>query len=243
MFSNLVPGFIYTDVSSDITENDLDVVADTWEMDGREVYRGTRDPRYTHASVFWLYDDKLERIGCAEHSLHDHADMRVLWFRDSEFGTLFQEEWTMDDDLWSKLPRHVFERCLNEGWTTPEKFLEHCLDGNVRIFTPSMCMKRPIVYTCSKCGRKSLKDRDTCETVATMLDIPDKEKVFFIDTDFVVHIPPKNSIVWSMLQQHDGGSSVREQEQELEQEPPSQEQKSPLAQPPPHDNPQSSAAE
>ncbi len=212
MFSQLTPGFMYTDISSDITENDLDVVADTWDMDGREVYRGTRDPRYTHADVFWLYDDTLERVGCAEHSIEDHADMRVLWFRDSEFGTLLQEDWTVGDDLWSKLPRHVFDRFLNEGWTTAESFLEHCLYSSTRIVTPSMLMKLPMVYTCSKCGRKSLKDKDTCETTETPLDFPSKEKVFFVDSDLIVHIPPSSSSVWSYLgftqpQPPDGGSS------------------------------------
>ena len=241
MFSRLKPGFVYTDISSDITENDLDVVADTWDIEGREVYRGTRDPRYTHASVFWLYDDNLERVGCVEHSLKDHADMRVLWFRDSEFGTLLQEDWTVDDDLWSKLPRHVFDRFLNEGWTTPETFLEHCLQGPVRIVTPAMLVKLPTVYTCSKCGRKSLKNRETCETTESPLDFPDKEKVFFIDFDFVVHIPPSDSIVWSRLQLRDGGSSESVLEQEAVQSvsPPSSEPRSPPAQPHPPQSPES----
>ncbi len=238
MFSRLKPEFVYKDISSDITENDLDVVADTWDMEGREVYRGTRDPRYTHANVHWLYDDNLERVGCAEHSLEDHADMQVLWFRDSEFGTLLQEDWTVDDDLWSKLPRHVFDRFLNEGWTTPATFLEHCLQGPVRIVTPSMVISPSMVYTCSKCGKKSLMNSDTCENTVSPLDFPDKEKVFFIDFDFVVHTPPSDSIVWSRLLPHDGGSSA---EQEPVQEPvqlvspPSSEPRSPPAQPhPPH---------
>jgi len=245
MFSRLTPGFVYNDISSDITENDLDVVADTWDMDGREVYRGTRDPRYTHANVHWLYDDNLERVGCVEHSLKDHADMRVLWFRDSEFGTLLQEDWTVGDDLWSKLPRHVFDRFLNEGWTTPALFLEHCLQGPMRIVTPAMLVTLPTVYTCSKCGSKSLKNKETCETTASPLDFPDKGKIFFIDFDFVVHTPPSDSFVWSRLLPHDGGSS-QEQEQvsgvPLES-PPSSEPRSPLAQPhlPPSESAQQSS--
>lgn len=233
MFSRVNPTFVYTDISSDITENDLDVVADTWDIDGREVYRGTRDPTYTHASVFWLYDENLERVGCVEHSLIDHADMHPLWFRESEFGTLLQEDWTLDNDLWSKLPRHVFDRFLNEGWTTPESFLEHCLGGPLRVLTPDMIIKQPVVYTCTKCGRRSLKNRDTCDTVSAPLDIPEKEKVFFLDTDFIIHTPPADSSVWLMLQRHDDGSSVREQESQVEQlVSPSLEQISPLAQPP-----------
>ena len=231
MFSRINKEFVYNDISSDITENDLDVVADTWDVEGREVYRGTRDPRYTHASVFWLYDDNLERVGCVEHSLQDHADMQVLWFRDSEFGSLLQEDWVVGDDLWSKLPRHVFDRFLNEGWTTPMSFLEHCLQGPLRIVTQSMLVNLPIIYTCSKCGRRSLKNKDTCETTASILDFPDKEKVFFLDTDFVVHTPPSDSTVWSRLQPRHVGGSLQ---QVLEQEPLESLQReliSPLAQP------------
>ena len=241
MFSRLTPGFLYNDISSDITENDLDVVADTWDMDGREVYRGTRDPRYTHADVFWLYDDTLERVGCVEHAIKDYADMRILWFRDSEFGTLLQEDWTIDDDLWSKLPRHVFDRFLNDGWTTPLGFLEHCLHGPMRIVTPNMLLKQSIVYTCSKCGHKSLKQKEGCDMQPSYLDFPDRSKTFFIDSDFVVHVPPTDSTVWSMLQPHDDGSSLQlqEQAQEVQLESPSSELKFPLAQPQsrPHDTP------
>jgi hypothetical protein len=242
MFSRLKPGFVYSDISSDITENDLDVVADTWDMDGREVYRGTRDPRYTHATVHWLYDDNLERVGCVEHDLQDHAKMQVLWFRDSEFGTLLQEDWTVGDDLWSKLPRHVFDRFLNEGWTTPASFLENCLQGPLRIVTPSMLVTLPNVYTCSKCGKRSLKDKDTCETTMSVLDFPDKEKVFFIDFDFIVHTPPSDSFVWSRLLQrpHAGGSSgqVQVQEEQLAY-PPQTAPRSPpaLPHPPPSADP------
>jgi hypothetical protein len=239
MFSRLKPGFVYSDISSDITENDLDVVADTWDIEGREVYRGTRDPRYTHASVFWLYDDKLERVGCVEHSLDDHADMRVLWFRDSEFGTLLQEDWTVDDDLWSKLPRHVFDRFLNEEWTKPAKFLEHCLQGPMRIVTQRMLVHRlPTMFTCSTCGHKSLRKKEGCSMTPSVLDFPDRSKTYFIDSDFVVHIPPSDSVVWSRLQPHDDGSSERAQEQERAvqlESPPSSEPKSPPAQShPPH---------
>lgn len=210
MFSRLRPGFLYTDVSSDITEADLDVVADTWDVDGREVYRGVRDPRYDHASVFWLYDDTLERVGCMEHSLDDHADMRVLWLRDSEFGTLLQEDgWTEDGDLWSKLPRPVFERFLNEQWTTPASFLEHCLQGPVRIVTPSMVVVRPTFYHCATCGRKSLRPLPGCPAEQMYLDFPDKAKTFFVDFDFVVHVPPPSSSIWSYLTppRHDDDSS------------------------------------
>lgn len=230
MLSRLKPGFLYTDIAPDIAENDFDVVADTWEMDGREVYRGTRDMRYDHANVFWLYDDALERVGCVEHNLADHADFTILWFRDSEFGTLLQEDgWESGDDLWSKIPRRVFDRFVNEGWTTPQPFLEHCLDGPVRIVTPSMVLLRPVMYTCERCGKKSLRKDPKCEMVPGFLDFPDKAKTFFIDFDFVVHSPPSTSSVWSRLIPPPGDDSLPEQEPEQERKaPPSREPTPPL---------------
>ncbi len=115
MESQLVPGFIYRDISPDITEADIDVVSDLWTMDGRDVYRGTRDARYTHANVYWLYDEDLQRVGCSEHALDDPADVRLLWFHESPFGTLLQEDWTIDRELWSRLPTALFEGFINEG--------------------------------------------------------------------------------------------------------------------------------
>jgi hypothetical protein len=220
MLSRLKPGFLYTDIAPDIAENDFDVVADTWEMDGREVYRGTRDMRYDHANVFWLYDDALERVGCVEHNLADHADFTILWFQDSEFGTLVQEDgWNTGDDLWSKIPRRVFDRFVNEGWTTPETFLEHCLDGPVRIVTPSMVLLRPVMYTCERCGKKSLRKDPRCTMLPGFLDFPDKAKTFFIDFDFVVHTPPSISSVWSRLIPPPDDDSSQEPVQEPVQEP------------------------
>ena len=208
MQSLIKKGFIYSDVGTGVTENDLDTVADTWEIDQREVYRGTRDPRYTHANVHWLYDDNLERVGCVEHSIQDHADFRVLWFRDTEFGTLFQEEWESRGDIWSMLPRNVFDRFINEEWTTPKTFLEQCLYGPTRILTPTTVLKRPSVYTCEKCGIRSLEKVGNCAMTEELLDFPDKLKILFVDDDFIVYSPPSDSRVWlTLLPQHGDGSS------------------------------------
>jgi hypothetical protein len=235
MLSRLKPGFLYTDITPDIAENDFDVEADTWDMDGREVYRGTRDMRYDHANVFWLYDDALERVGCVEHNLADHADFTILWFRDSEFGTLLQEDgWETGDDLWSKIPRRVFDRFVNEGWTTPEPFLEHCLEGPVRIVTPSMLLIRPVMYTCQRCGKKSLRKDPNCDMLPGYLDFPDKAKTFCIDFDFVVHIPPSTSSVWSRLTPPpDDGSSQEPEPEQPQTEPPNTEPTPPPAEPHP----------
>lgn len=233
MLSKLKPGFVYKDTGSGITENDLDVVADTWDMDGREVYRGTRDPRYTHASVHWLYDDNLERVGCVEHSLTDHAVFHILWFHDNDFATFFQEEgWEETNDLWSYLPRHVFDRFVNEQWSTPRKILEQCLNGPVRIVTVDMLAEMPRVHTCRECGRKSLEPKRGCVSTPSRLDFPQKEKVFFVDEDLVVFSCSSLSRVWSLLtppRQHDGGSS---QEREPELEPLESPQREPTPPPP-----------
>ena len=146
----------------------------------------------------------------------------ILWYYESDFGTLLQEEgWTCAYDVWSRLPRSVFDRFINESWTTNETFLEQCLRGPVRILTVDMMRGLPMVYTCSKCGRKCLKPVEGCEMTATQMDLPDKKKLFFLDADMVVHVPPRNSTVWARLgfkpeQVHDDGSL---QPQELVQEP------------------------
>lgn len=220
MESLLVPGFIYTDISPDITETDIDVVSDLWTMDEREVYRGTRDPRYTHANVYWLYDEDLQRVGCAEHALDNAGDMRLLWFHESPFATLLQEDgWTIEGDLWSRIPQAPFERFLNEGWTTVESILEQCLAGPLRIVTPAMLVTPPTVYTCATCGRKSLRPVPRCAMIAAPMDVPQLEKVLYVDEELLLHRPPQGSIAVTRLQRPgDGGS------QPPSQEPPVQEQ-------------------
>ena len=242
MFSILKPDFMYTDVSEDITENDIDVVSDLWTMDGRDVYRGSRDSRYIHANVYWLYDEGLKRVGCSEHNLKDHADFRLLWFRENEFETLLQEDsWKVRGDIWSLLPPQSFERFLNEGWTTPYSFLEQCLQGPMRIVTPQMVNKLPSIYVCNACGHKSLRPIAGCAVRETQLDFPDKQKILFVDDDLIVYLPCENSTIWSRLRlQHDDDSLTQpEQEQAQEQElvQAQEQQQEPQPAPPQHDAP------
>lgn len=228
MESDLVPGVFYEDTNRDITEHDLDIVSDLWTIDGREVYRGTRDPRYTHANVYWLYSEDLDRVGLSEHSLKDQADFRVLWFRETDFGTYLQEDgWERGEDIWSCLPRSVFDRCVNEGWTTPNAFLEQCLYGPTRIVTPSMMREFPKVYVCQICKRRSMSPKKGCQAIVVPLDFPTTEKVFFVDDDMIVYRPPPTSRVWDLLRPQQppspsGGSQAQEQGQEPqpEQRPP-----------------------
>ena len=236
MESLLVPGFIYRDISPDITETDIDIVSDVWTMDGRDVYRGARDPRYTHANVYWLYDEDLQRVGCSEHALDNPGDMRLLWIQESPFGTFFQEEWTVGGDLWSRIPTKPFERFINEGWTTAESFLEQCLYGPTRLLTLDMILTRPKMYVCSHCGKKSLRRSPYCMMRETELDLPALEKVLFVDEDMVLHVPPPDSVVFTRLQRP-GDDGSRPSQPPVPQEPreqaPVQEQPLPVQTPPP----------
>ena len=198
MFSTIDRSVVYP-IGTDITEHDINIVSDLWTMEGRQVYRGARDPTYTHANVYWLYDpDDLDRVGLSEHRLDNPADVALLWYKENPFGSLLQEEgWNSEDTLWAELPTHVYEQCLAEEWTTPEKFFERCLRGPVRVITPEMLIERPIAYSCKTCNRVSLSPFD-CGSAAP-LSFPSKEKLFFIDSRMVVHSPPATSSVWSLL--------------------------------------------
>lgn len=214
MNSILDPSFVYDDISKDVTEHDINVVSDVWSMDGRDVYRGSRDPRYTHANVYWLYDVDLNRVGLCEHSLTDHAVFHILWIYDCDFATYFQEEdWTMSDDIWSVLSKNAFEKFFHSGWTTPTQILEMCLKSDVRPVTLDMIRNPPNVYSCESCHCVSLKPICASNQVRP-LDFPKKEKVFFVDDDLVIYIPPPNSQVFKLLRLGDDDSLEQVQVQE-----------------------------
>jgi hypothetical protein len=226
MQSILDPAIVY-EVSRDICEHDVDVVSDLWTMDDRNVYRGSRDTQYSHANVYWLYDEDLTRVGLIEHSLKDHADFRMLWFHETPFATYLQEDnWTHDQSIWTVLSPSAVERFLAEDWTTPETLLEACLHGNTRILTLETILNPPTLHGCSGCNRKSLKTL-TCENMTAELTFPVKEKIVLIDDDLFVCVPPAGSRIWELLgfepkSLHplvDGGQSSLEQvSEELEQE-------------------------
>ena len=198
MFSTIDRSIVYP-IDTDITEHDINIVSDLWTMEGRQVYRGARDPNYTHANVYWLYDpDDLDRVGVSEHKLDDPVDVSLLWHRKTVFGTLLQEDdWTEGDTIWGELGTNAYEQFLAEGWTKPTSFLERCLRSSLRIVTPDMLMKPVSVHSCEKCKRVSLNPF-ACSTESP-LSFPSKEKVFFIDDRMVVYSAPKGSAVWSVL--------------------------------------------
>ena len=218
MQSILDPAIVY-EVSRDVCEHDVDVVSDLWTMDDRNVYRGSRDTQYSHANVYWLYDEDLTRVGLIEHSLKDHADFRMLWFHETPFATFLQEDnWTQDQTIWTVLSPPAVERFLAEDWTTPETLLEACLHGDTRIVTLKTILNPPTLHGCSGCNRKSLKKLD-CENMTAELTFPTKEKIVLIDDDLFVCVPPAGSRIWELLEfapksQHPlvyGGQSSLEQ--------------------------------
>ena len=224
---SILDSAIVYEVSRDVCEHDVDVVSDLWTMDDRNVYRGSRDTQYSHANVYWLYDEDLTRVGLIEHSLKDHADFRILWFYETPFATFLQEDnWTQDQTIWTVLSPSAVERFLAEDWTTPETLLEACLHGDTRIVTLEMILNPPTLHGCSGCNRKSLKKLD-CENMTGELTFPVKEKIVLIDDDLFVCVPPAGSRIWELLgfepkSLHplvDGGKSSLEQvSEELEQE-------------------------
>jgi hypothetical protein len=198
MFSTIDRSVVYP-IGTDITEHDINIVSDLWTMAGRQVYRGARDPAYTHANVYWLYEqDDLDRVGLTEHKLDNNADMALLWYKDNPFGTLLQEEdWQEEETFWGKIPDNVHEQCLAEGWITPLTILERCLRSNMRLVTVDMLKNMPTVHSCEKCKKVSLVPFECA--MSKGLDFPEKEKVFFIDERMICHTPPKGSTVWSLL--------------------------------------------
>jgi len=198
MFSTIDRSVVYP-VGTDITEHDINIVSDLWTMAGRQVYRGARDPTYTHANVYWLYEqDDLDRVGLTEHNLEDNAKMALLWYKENQFGTLLQEDgWEEGETFWGMIPDNVHEQCLAEGWITPTSILERCLRSNMRLVTVDTLKELPNVHSCEKCKKVSLTPFSCAKSAA--LDFPEKEKVFFIDDRMICHTPPKGSIVWSLL--------------------------------------------
>jgi hypothetical protein len=195
MFSILRPALVYTDISPDVCEHDEDIDAEEWSYEGRAVYRGALDVSYKshELDVFWLYDDNVNRVGLAEHDIHDHSIFRSLWFRDNAFGTLLQEDWETDKKtIWSLM--------------TPESYQDHCsltpaelaVKTEGRLVIPEFLTKgTPEVYTCTRCNKTSLLPTTCYDTVKKKLKLTSDS--LFIDESFIIYRPPVDSLVFKWL--------------------------------------------
>jgi hypothetical protein len=174
MQSSLNPSVVY-EFNQTVPPHDFDVESDAWVYDGKEVFRGTRDPSFQHADVYWLYDETIKRIGLAEHEIEDHSIFHVLWYYECPFATFFQEDgWhETGETVWSMFTSRAYEYCMEYGITSVEDLRKFCMRGSYRIITP-------------ECLTKQLQD------------YPDRSKILVADNDCVLYTPPENSKIWTI---------------------------------------------
>jgi len=188
MFSLLRKGLIYTNISSDIVEHDLDIDADQWSYDGKDVYRGSLDSEYMDdkLNVYWLYDDNSKRIGLAEHDVNEPEIFKALWFRENPYATLYQDDsWkSTERTLWSKLSNEAYQDCLENDFTN---VADVALNSGTLLITPELLINNPDVYSCEKCGKKSLMKSNICSTASvSSLDF-NQFSILFLDDNFVIY--------------------------------------------------------
>lgn len=218
MFSILRPSLLYTDISPDIAEHDEDHDASEWSYSDKSVFRGALDASYKNdgLDVYWLYDDDLNRIGLAEHESVDHSIFRTLWFKDSPFGTLLQEDWKAGESVFTLLSPEAYQDVLDS---------DILLKAHNRLVLPRYLTDGlPSIYECN-CGRSF---SPMCSAVKKTVVITNP---LFIDDSFIMYQPPADSVVWSKLGRlHGACGRLQEQRgltpsQELpRQESPAQEQ-------------------
>lgn len=186
MFSKLKPSLIYKDISTDISEHDEDYDASEWSYSGRNVFRGGLDRSYSehNIDVYWLYDENLLRTGLAEHDSDDHSIFEVLWYYDTPFGTLLQEDgWEKTDKtLWSLMTTEAYQD------TSIDDIYLKCFG---KIITPEYIMNGfPELYECTECKKRSFS-LTSCESMKKK--IIEFSNPFFIDSSFIIYNKPLNS--------------------------------------------------
>jgi len=188
MFSLLRKGLIYKNISSDVVEHDLDIDADQWSYDGRDVYRGSIDQEYVEhsLSVYWLYDDNSMRVGLAEHESEDLAQFKCLWFYDNPFATLFQDiRWkSTEKTVMSMLSNEAYQDCLETEFAL---LREQSLRSSVLLVSPEMLMEPPKLFSCEKCGKKTLTETNSCSSALVSDIVVTDFSVLFIDESFVIY--------------------------------------------------------
>uniref|UniRef100_A0A6C0ERE3 Uncharacterized protein n=1 Tax=viral metagenome TaxID=1070528 RepID=A0A6C0ERE3_9ZZZZ len=188
MFSLLRKGLIYKNISSDIVEHDLDIDADQWSYDEKDVYRGSIDSEYLEhkLNVYWLYDDNSKRIGLAEHEIDEPEVFKALWFRENPYAMLYQDDtWkSTETTLWSKLSNEAYQDCLENDFTTVSDL---ALSSGTLLMTPELLINKPDLYSCEKCGKKSLMAKNCCsQALVSILDFS-QFSILFLDDNFVIY--------------------------------------------------------
>jgi hypothetical protein len=189
---------IYTDIDPDVLDHDDDLDAELYTYEGREVYRGRYDPRYTSfdLDVHWLYDDTGKRVGLAEYDSNDFSKNSVLWYRENPWSTMLQENWkSQEKTIWSMMSNEAYQDCLEDDFET---VVERSLTGPYTLVFPNL--------------------KQTKKT-----DLP----VLFLDDSFILYDFPIHSRVWDLLSrelkmQEQPGASAEVQEGQVHP-PPDQE--------------------
>ena len=180
---------IYTDIDPDVLDHDDDLDAELYTYEGREVYRGRYDPRYTSfdLDVHWLYDDTGKRVGLAEYDSNDFSKNSVLWYRENPWSTMLQEDWkSKGKTLWSMMSNEAYQDCLEDDFET---VVERSLTGPYSLVFPNL-----------KPTKKSTN-------------------LLFLDDSFILYDFPNNSRVWDLLSlpcpqaQPDASAEVQAEEQ------------------------------
>lgn len=188
MFSLLRKGLIYKNTSSDIVEHDLDIEADQWSYDGKDVYRGSLDPDYMEhkLNVYWLYDDNSKRVGLAEHEVDEPEVFKALWFRENPYAMLYQDDtWkSTEKTVWSKLSNEAYQDCLENDFTTVSDL---ALNSGTLLITPELLINNPDLYSCEKCGKKSLMKSNVCSTASSSILDFNQFSILFLDDNFVIY--------------------------------------------------------
>jgi hypothetical protein len=201
-------------------EHDEDIDAELLTIDGKEVYQGSIDPRYTphNLDVHWLYDDALKRVGLVEYDSYDRSISETLWIYENPYATYLQEPgWTTSNKtIWSKLSNEAYQDCLTDDF---DKLVEMSLSGNTRIILPFMLQNPPKeIYECESCNKRTLSLPSSCSSVKKL----EFSGIFslFLDDSFVICYPPPDSAVWSTLGlQRDDDPSLQAQQQEQRPSP------------------------
>lgn len=209
MLSLLRPTLTYKDISSSILEHDIDLDAEQWSYDGKDVYRGLIDPEYIKykLNVYWLYDDNSLRIGLVEHESESPEVFKTLWYRDNVFSTYFQDDsWvSTNKSLWSLLSNESYQDCLEQDFRNVE---ELALNSNVLLLTPEKVNNKPSIYYCEKCKKKSFTQK--CSSSSLFLEY----SILFLDDDYVIHTKQH-----SYASEQEETAQLRQEHQEPQEEP------------------------